>query len=109
MVLPLRTSVSYFLRGGSALAIFSARMPQTSAAQSQRWHPKLTPYRFLVVATTIGLGAAKASVSDEGQTWVATTLEWVTAVVIFCMLSVMRILQMVSNGVPPQFLYSRII
>lgn len=118
MALPLHSApFSRIFRGGfRALTTSSTRTPRPTVVEPQpepetqlqpeRWHPKVTPYRFFVVATTIGFGAAKASVSDEGQTWVATTLEWVSAVVIFCMLSAMRVIQMVSNGVLLQFLCS---
>lgn len=40
------------------------------------WHPKITPYRLAVLTTTVGLGTAKAVVSQNGGTIVSITLEW---------------------------------
>lgn len=36
----------------------------------QRWHPKLTPYRLLVLGATIGIGTARAIAVQEGHTGV---------------------------------------
>jgi hypothetical protein len=53
----------------------------------EKWHPKLTPYRFIVLSTTIGLGIAKAFAVGQNLTFVATYIEWITGVVVFSMLS----------------------
>ena len=53
----------------------------------EQWHPKLTPYRFLVISTTIGLGIAKAFAVGQNLTIVATYIEWITGVAVFSMLS----------------------
>jgi len=57
--------------------------PQTHT----EWHPKLTPYRFLVLSTTIGLGSAKAYAVSRNIFWIATFVEWITGVVVFSVLS----------------------
>lgn len=59
-------------------------LPTTSM---ETWHPKLTPYRLLVLFTTIGLGTAKAYATSRGVSLAATTIEWIAAVVVFIMLS----------------------
>ncbi|KDR71325.1 hypothetical protein GALMADRAFT_144014 [Galerina marginata CBS 339.88] len=42
------------------------------------WHPKVTPYRLMVLSTTIGLGTAKAISAQKGSAqYVSTTFEWI--------------------------------
>ena len=55
--------------------------------ESTPWHPKVTPYRFLVLFTTIGLGTAKAYTVSRNLVLVSTPLEWVTGVIVFSLLS----------------------
>ena len=63
-------------------------LPTTSSIDSSgRWHPKLTPHRMLVLFTTIGFGTAKAYATSRGLSLAATTVEWISAVVIFSVLS----------------------
>ncbi|KDR71927.1 hypothetical protein GALMADRAFT_253721 [Galerina marginata CBS 339.88] len=51
------------------------------------WHPKVTPYRLIVLSTTIGLGTAKAILAQEGSAqYVSTTFEWIGGTVIFLIL-----------------------
>ncbi|KIM40768.1 hypothetical protein M413DRAFT_49666, partial [Hebeloma cylindrosporum] len=52
-------------------------------------HPKLTLYRFLVIFSTIGLGAAKTVTSYLNLTYASITLEWILGVVLFLMLHVL--------------------
>ncbi|KDR81310.1 hypothetical protein GALMADRAFT_241812 [Galerina marginata CBS 339.88] len=51
-----------------------------------RWHPKITPYRLTVLATTISLGTAKAVSTQMDRIFIQTTFEWVSGTVIFLML-----------------------
>ncbi|TDL13660.1 hypothetical protein BD410DRAFT_846728 [Rickenella mellea] len=51
-------------------------------AFTNRWHPKLTLFRLLVITHTAGFGLAKAILTYLGQSIGPTTLEWVFAVVI---------------------------
>ena len=55
--------------------------------ESTHWHPKVTPYRLLVLFTAIGLGTTKAYTVSRNLVLVATSVEWVTGVIIFSMLS----------------------
>ncbi|KAF9536826.1 hypothetical protein CPC08DRAFT_676976, partial [Agrocybe pediades] len=47
------------------------------------WHPRLTPYRLLILTTTLSLGTAKAIATQKGSSMVPTTLEWISGVVLF--------------------------
>ena len=62
-------------------------MEIVESAQTRHWHPKVTPYRFLVLFTTVGLGAAKAFAVSRNLVLVSTSLEWVTSVIVFSLLS----------------------
>jgi len=53
--------------------------------EQARWQPKLTPYRFLVLLSTIGLGSAKAYAVSQNLNLVATSIEWVSGVLVFSM------------------------
>ncbi|KDR78618.1 hypothetical protein GALMADRAFT_244074 [Galerina marginata CBS 339.88] len=50
------------------------------------WHPKITPYRLTVLATTLCLGTAKAISTQRGSIFIPTTFEWLSGTVIFLML-----------------------
>lgn len=54
---------------------------------TQKWRPKLTPYRSFVLFVTIGLGSSKAFATAQGLSLVATNIEWITGVLIFSVLS----------------------
>jgi len=54
---------------------------------NMRWLPKPTPYRLLVISTTVGLGTAKAYSTAKGFSFFATSIEWITGVVVFSVLS----------------------
>lgn len=47
------------------------------------WHPRITAYRVLVTALTVGLGTTKAvaSTSDAGSA-TSVTVEWITGIVV---------------------------
>ena len=62
-------------------------MEIVESAQTRHWHPKVTPYRLLVIFTTIGLGTAKAYTVSRNLVFVATSIEWVTSVIVFSLLS----------------------
>ena len=66
-------------------AFFLSRPFMDVVQNSSRWHPKLTPYRFLTLLTTICLGSAKAYAVSQNLFIVATSIEWVASVVIFSM------------------------
>ncbi|KAF5327260.1 hypothetical protein D9619_003933 [Psilocybe cf. subviscida] len=67
----------------------------------QRWHPKLTPYRLLVLGTTISVGTAKAVAAHGGDQSASTTLEWVSGVVIFLILHSMSTYDESPKDPPP--------
>ncbi|TEB33259.1 hypothetical protein FA13DRAFT_196916 [Coprinellus micaceus] len=49
----------------------------------RHWHPKITVYRLLVTALTIGLGTAKAITSTPtGGSSCSVTLEWISGIII---------------------------
>ena len=60
-------------------------LESATPSQAARWHPKLTPYRLLTLLTTIVLGGAEAYAVSQNLLFVATSIEWVTSVVIFSM------------------------
>ncbi|KDQ50627.1 hypothetical protein JAAARDRAFT_116222, partial [Jaapia argillacea MUCL 33604] len=45
-------------------------------------HPRLTGYRFLVIALTAGFGISKAVTAYRGESMSSTTLEWTFDVVV---------------------------
>ena len=67
-------------------------MEIVESAQTRHWHPKVTPYRLLVIFTTIGLGTAKAYAVSRNLVFVATSIEWVTGVIVFSLLSLAKLL-----------------
>ena len=60
--------------------------------ETQTWHPRLTPYRFVVLLTTVGLGGVKAYAVSRKVVLVAVSVEWIASVVVFSMLSRMHVL-----------------
>jgi hypothetical protein len=48
----------------------------------QRWHPKITPYRLLVLMVTVSFGTTKAILTYKGETIAPITLEWIAGVVV---------------------------
>ncbi|KAF6753544.1 hypothetical protein DFP72DRAFT_901982 [Ephemerocybe angulata] len=55
----------------------------TANASTELWHPKVTPYRAILSAVTLGLGIAKAVLSSQdGGTRTSVTIEWVSGVVV---------------------------
>ena len=69
--------------------------------ETARWRPKLTPYRFLTLLTTVGLGGAKAYAVSKNLPFVATSIEWVASVIIFSMSKVLAYtLHILSHAIP---------
>ena len=55
---------------------------QVHNAQSQSWHPKITPYRLAVISTTLCLGTVKAVLTQQGRSIAPITIEWIMGVVL---------------------------
>jgi len=47
------------------------------------WHPKISPYRFIMFSIPLAIGTVKAVSSQKGGVTTPITLEWVSGVVIF--------------------------
>ena len=50
-----------------------------------RWHPKISPYRFIVFSIPLSIGTVKAILSLKGSVTAPITLEWISGIVIFLM------------------------
>ncbi|KIM43591.1 hypothetical protein M413DRAFT_25929 [Hebeloma cylindrosporum] len=50
------------------------------------WHPKISPYRFIVFSIPLAIGTVKAVLSLKGSVTTPITLEWISGVVIFLVL-----------------------
>ena len=82
----LDPTVPYSIPFGDLVAFRNTPAVEVSNSGS-RWHPNITPYRLLVVSTTIALGSAKAVETFYGKSYVSTTIEWVAGVAVFTLLS----------------------
>jgi hypothetical protein len=47
------------------------------------WHPKISPFRFMVFLIPLVVGTVKAVLSQKGRVTTPITLEWISGVVIF--------------------------
>ena len=47
------------------------------------WHPKISPYRFIVFSIPLAIGTVKAALSQKGSVTTPITLEWISGVVVF--------------------------
>jgi len=47
------------------------------------WHPKISPYRFIVFLIPLSIGTVKAILSQKGSVTTPITLEWISGVVVF--------------------------
>ncbi|PPQ83886.1 hypothetical protein CVT25_000630 [Psilocybe cyanescens] len=65
------------------------------------WHPKITPYRLAILTTTVGLGTAKAIVTQKGGAIVSTTLEWVAGMLLSLLFLVLSDYESREDVVPP--------
>ena len=55
---------------------------QSISNSNPRWQPKVTVYRLLVVPTTISLESAKVVTVFYRKSYVSTTIEWISGVVL---------------------------
>jgi hypothetical protein len=46
------------------------------------WHPKISPYRFIVCSIPLAVGTVKAVLSQKGSVTTPITLEWISGVAI---------------------------
>jgi hypothetical protein len=49
------------------------------------WHPKISPYRFIMFLIPLAIGTVKAVLSQKGSVTTPITLEWILGIVIFLM------------------------
>ncbi|KDR72009.1 hypothetical protein GALMADRAFT_253312 [Galerina marginata CBS 339.88] len=68
------------------------------------WHPKLSPYRLTVLATTICLGTVKAVTIQTGNTSIPITLEWVSGTVVFLILFLVGAYDSSASESTPRYL-----
>jgi len=61
--------------------------PTPTSPRRMRWHPKITPYRLVVILLPITFATLKAVISQTGNKTVPITLEWVFGIVVFLMLA----------------------
>lgn len=59
--------------------------PHDPTLSRARWHPKISPYRLIMLLTPVTFGTAKAIISQNGGVTVPITIEWVTGVVVSSM------------------------
>jgi hypothetical protein len=57
--------------------------PYDSIPPRLSWHPKISPYRFLVFSIPLAIGTVKAVLGQKGSVTTPITLEWISGVVIF--------------------------
>ena len=58
-------------------------LPYNPTLPQLPWHPKISPYRFIVFSTPLAIGTVKAVLSQKGSVTTPITLEWIYGVVIF--------------------------
>ena len=58
-------------------------LPHDPTLPRLSWHPKISPYRFMVFLIPLAIGTAKAVLSQKGSVTTPTTLDWISGVVIF--------------------------
>ena len=56
--------------------------PYDPTVSHLRWHPKISPYRLMVLLTPVTFGTAKAIISQNGGVTAPITIEWVSGVVV---------------------------
>lgn len=62
--------------------VTSHEPPQDPTLSKLRWHPKISPYRLIMLLTPVTFGTAKAIISQNGGVTVPITIEWVSGVVV---------------------------
>ncbi|KIM40766.1 hypothetical protein M413DRAFT_446149 [Hebeloma cylindrosporum] len=65
----------------------------------QIWHPRITPYRLLVLVVTVSFGMTKAVLTYKDETIIPITLEWIAGVVVSLFLFFLGIYES-GNAVP---------
>ena len=58
-------------------------LPHDPTLPRLAWHPKISPYRFIVFSIPLAIGTVKAVLSQKGSVTTPITLEWVSGVAIF--------------------------
>ena len=62
--------------------VTSHEPPHDPTLSQLRWHPKISPYRLIMLLTPVTFGTAKAIISQNGGVTVPITIEWVSGVVV---------------------------
>ena len=62
---------------------FNGGLPYNRTLLRPSWHPKISPYRFMVFSIPLAIGTVKAVLSQKGSVTTPITLEWISGVVIF--------------------------
>jgi hypothetical protein len=57
-------------------------LPYDPTLPQPSWHPKISPYRFMVFSIPLVIGTVKAVLSQKGSVTTPITLEWISGVVI---------------------------
>ncbi|KDR70538.1 hypothetical protein GALMADRAFT_877822 [Galerina marginata CBS 339.88] len=79
--------MAYAPNGTNELSVPSPWQYLGRGPDTPSWHPKITPYRLIVLSTTVILGSAKALLTERGSIIVPITLEWLTGTVLFLLVS----------------------
>jgi len=66
-----------FQEQGIPFQSFDPTLPRLS------WHPKISPYRLMVLSTPLATGTAKAVLGQMGSDTTPVTLEWISGLIIF--------------------------
>ena len=61
----------------------NAGLPYDPTLPRLSWHPKISPYRFMVLSIPFAVGTVKAALSLKGSVTTPITLEWISGVVIY--------------------------
>ena len=61
----------------------NAGLPYDPTLTQPRWHPNISPYRFISFLTPLVIGTVKAVLSLKGSVTTPITLEWVSGLVVF--------------------------
>ena len=58
-------------------------VPYDPTLPRPRWHPKISPYRFIVFLIPLVIGTVKAVSAQKGSVTTPITLEWISGVAVF--------------------------
>ncbi|KDR71381.1 hypothetical protein GALMADRAFT_159537 [Galerina marginata CBS 339.88] len=81
--------------------------PESSGSRNptlSSWHPKITPYRAIVLTSTVGFGTAKGVLAQRGSTIASITVEWLLGTVIFLLMFSVNAYDSDSGNDAPRFL-----